>query len=483
MGLAAVSKLYGSRTNAVHALRGVTVDFGRGALTAVMGPSGSGKSTLLQCAAGLDRPTSGRVLLAGRDIGLLGERELTVARRRRIGFVFQAFNLVPALTAEQNVALPLRLSGRRPSRRDVAEALAQVGLADHGRRRGPGPAGLHRRRLRTELHGHGRRRGPLRQRRGLLVRHLRPPAGQQHQPGQLQERHGPPQLLEQLGPTPFGGGAPRRPSTEPSSRPSGAHHEVEPMQRIFVGAASRATKPVVVLLAALALLGGSYAAVQAAKPPPAPAPPAPVISSGPDDPTTETTATFAFSDAQAGVTFRCRLDGAAYAACTSPRSYTGLSTAEHSFQVQALDAAGHASPATSYTWTVQEPVGGLTLDGNLSTLLYPGASGALDVRISNPFSFDIHVSQLTVTVRRSTTRNGQPNPACDGTVNLTVLGQYSGPEPLRVPKKRTVSLSELGLPRSQWPQLLMPDLPVNQDACKRTTFTFDYAATATKVNR
>jgi putative ABC transport system ATP-binding protein len=95
-----------------------------------MGPSGSGKSTLLQCAAGLDRPTSGSVTVGDTDLTKLNETELTLLRRDRIGFVFQAFNLMPSLTAEQNVALPLRLAGRRPSRARVREVLDQVGLGD-----------------------------------------------------------------------------------------------------------------------------------------------------------------------------------------------------------------------------------------------------------------------------------------------------------------------------------------------------------------
>ena len=133
--LSSVTKVYGAKGNAVHALRGVTLDVPVGSFLAVMGPSGSGKSTLLQCAAGLDTPTSGRVLLGMQELGALGERDLTLARRDRIGFVFQAFNLVSALTAEQNVALPLRLAGRRPSRQQVRDALALVGLAEEARRR------------------------------------------------------------------------------------------------------------------------------------------------------------------------------------------------------------------------------------------------------------------------------------------------------------------------------------------------------------
>ncbi|MFE7636221.1 ABC transporter ATP-binding protein [Kitasatospora sp. NPDC057518] len=125
-----VHRTYGTGPEAVRALRGVDVEFARGGFTAVMGPSGSGKSTLLQCCAGLDRPDSGRVTLDGTDLSGLGETELTVLRRERIGFVFQAFNLVGSLTAEQNVGLPLRLAGRRPDPAQVRRALAQVGLGE-----------------------------------------------------------------------------------------------------------------------------------------------------------------------------------------------------------------------------------------------------------------------------------------------------------------------------------------------------------------
>jgi putative ABC transport system ATP-binding protein len=107
--------------------------FRRGTFTAVMGPSGSGKSTLLQCAAGLDRPDSGQVIVDGVELGPLSEAKLTALRRERIGFVFQAFNLLSALSAEQNVGLPLRLAGRRPAAAQVRESLAQVGLAERGR--------------------------------------------------------------------------------------------------------------------------------------------------------------------------------------------------------------------------------------------------------------------------------------------------------------------------------------------------------------
>ena len=128
--LRSVTRSYGGNTGAVTALDGVCLDVPRGTFTAVMGPSGSGKSTLLQCAAGLDRPTGGQVFLGDTELTGLSERKLTLLRRTRIGFVFQAFNLLPALTAEQNVALPLRLAGRRPKRADVLDVLERVGLRE-----------------------------------------------------------------------------------------------------------------------------------------------------------------------------------------------------------------------------------------------------------------------------------------------------------------------------------------------------------------
>jgi putative ABC transport system ATP-binding protein len=108
-----ITKTYRSKAGAVDALRGVTYHFQRGSFTAVMGPSGSGKSTLLQCAAGLDHPTSGTVVLGGKDLSGLNEVALTKLRREEMGFVFQAYNLLPSLTVYDNVALPLRLTGRR----------------------------------------------------------------------------------------------------------------------------------------------------------------------------------------------------------------------------------------------------------------------------------------------------------------------------------------------------------------------------------
>jgi putative ABC transport system ATP-binding protein len=131
--LESVTKVYGGRRASVTALEAVTLSFTRGSFTAVMGPSGSGKSTLLQCAAGLDRPTAGSVWLDDVELSELGEKALSRLRRDRIGFVFQAFNLLPELTAAENVALPLRLAGRRPRRAEIEAALDRVGLS--GKRR------------------------------------------------------------------------------------------------------------------------------------------------------------------------------------------------------------------------------------------------------------------------------------------------------------------------------------------------------------
>ncbi|GAB3836342.1 ABC transporter ATP-binding protein [Dactylosporangium cerinum] len=125
-----LTRTYGTGTQAVAALAGVDVAFHRGTFTAVMGPSGSGKSTLLQTAAGLDRPTSGRVWIGATELSGLSETGLTRLRRDRIGFVFQAFNLVDALTVEENIGLPARLSGGRPDHAWLDHVIDRVGLRD-----------------------------------------------------------------------------------------------------------------------------------------------------------------------------------------------------------------------------------------------------------------------------------------------------------------------------------------------------------------
>ena len=125
----ALTKVYGEGDSRVVALAAVDVDFHSGRFTAIMGPSGSGKSTLMHCLAGLDTATSGAALLGGKDLTRLSDNALTKVRRDRIGFVFQAFNLLPTLTAEQNVLLPLNLAGRRVDRAWFAQLVEVLGLS------------------------------------------------------------------------------------------------------------------------------------------------------------------------------------------------------------------------------------------------------------------------------------------------------------------------------------------------------------------
>jgi putative ABC transport system ATP-binding protein len=125
-----VTRRYGTGDAAVDALRGITLAFPAAGFTAIMGPSGSGKSTLMHILAGLDRPTAGTVVIDGKDITKMDDRELTRLRRDRIGFVFQFFNLVPVLNAEENMLLPLSIAGRKPDQLWVEQLMETVGIAD-----------------------------------------------------------------------------------------------------------------------------------------------------------------------------------------------------------------------------------------------------------------------------------------------------------------------------------------------------------------
>src|SRR3954451_7810479 len=125
-----VTRVYGEGETAVEALRGVSLDVRAGELVAVMGPSGSGKSTLMHILAGLDKPTSGTVTIAGQEITELFDRQLTLLRRQHIGFVFQFFNLLPMLTAEEDVGLPLSIAGVDPDKKWVNDLLERTGIAD-----------------------------------------------------------------------------------------------------------------------------------------------------------------------------------------------------------------------------------------------------------------------------------------------------------------------------------------------------------------
>src|SRR3954452_23810300 len=134
-----LTRRYGEGETAVDALRGISLEVPKGHLTPVMGPSGSGKSTLMHILAGLDKPTSGEVEIAGTAISKLNDSELTKLRRKHIGFIFQFFNLLPMLTAEENVVLPLSLAGEKPDKAWVDELMTKIGIAD---RRTHGPAEL-----------------------------------------------------------------------------------------------------------------------------------------------------------------------------------------------------------------------------------------------------------------------------------------------------------------------------------------------------
>ena len=125
-----LTRRYGEGDTAVDALRGCSIDVRRGELTAVMGPSGSGKSTLMHILAGLDRPTTGSVAINGTDITKLGDNDLTKLRREHIGFIFQFFNLLPMLTAEENITLPLELAGRKVDKEWIDEVIGKLGLSD-----------------------------------------------------------------------------------------------------------------------------------------------------------------------------------------------------------------------------------------------------------------------------------------------------------------------------------------------------------------
>ena len=126
----AVTRVFGQGEAAVHALRGVTLDVPAGQFTAIMGPSGSGKSTLMHLLAGLDRPTDGTVEIGGEDVGRMSDAQLTKLRRRHVGFVFQAFNLLPVLSAEENITLPLAIAGQKADPAALDRLLTRMGLAE-----------------------------------------------------------------------------------------------------------------------------------------------------------------------------------------------------------------------------------------------------------------------------------------------------------------------------------------------------------------
>jgi len=203
------------------------------------------------------------------------------------------------------------------------------------------------------------------------------------------------------------------------------------------------------------------------------APPKPQLTQQPPNPSASSSATFAFADREAGAAFECSLDGGAYAACTSPQTYDGLSNANHRFDVRALDAAGNRSGVTEATWRVAAGTSGLpfTISGGYGGLLYPGRTGVLALRVANPNGVPIVVTSLTVAIQPGSSKAG-----CDGPSNLVVAqSNVSATNALSVPANGSVTLPSGAVSA---PSVTMRDLPTNQDACKGAVFTFAYGGSS-----
>jgi hypothetical protein len=195
-------------------------------------------------------------------------------------------------------------------------------------------------------------------------------------------------------------------------------------------------------------------------------PPAPSITSAPESETASKTATFVFSDSQAGVTFLCAKDDQSFTSCSSPRTYTNVGAGEHSFQVEARDAAGNISAASSYSWTV---IKGFTIEGNLAGDLAPGVSQPLHLTITNPNGKAITITSIQVTVQSGSTKAG-----CDGPTNTQVTqSNVSESNTLKVAAKGGKVTLPSGTVTA--PVVLMKNLATNQDACKGASFTFSYS--------
>jgi hypothetical protein len=200
------------------------------------------------------------------------------------------------------------------------------------------------------------------------------------------------------------------------------------------------------------------------------APPAPTIQSGPEQETSEKSATFAFGDSEAGVSFLCAKDEAKFTPCTSPKTYETVSQGDHTFSVQARDAAGNVSAAAQYAWSVFTKT--FSIEGKLAGTLAPGVSQPLALTITNPNSKPIVVTGLQVTVAPGSTKAG-----CDGPTNLQVTqSNASSSNTFTVPAKGGKATVPVGGVSA--PQVLMKNLPTNQDACKGASFTFAYSGSA-----
>jgi hypothetical protein len=201
-------------------------------------------------------------------------------------------------------------------------------------------------------------------------------------------------------------------------------------------------------------------------------PPPPTLTSFPPAQTSATTATFGFTDEEAGVTFLCKLDAGSFASCKSPKSYSGLSQGGHTFSVQAKDKKRtNVSTVTSYSWTVSVEGQPFTISGGVSGSLYPGVSRPLPLTISNPNGVPIIVTNLVATPQAGSTKAG-----CDGPTNLQVTqSNASGANTLTVPANGQITLPSGTVSA---PQVLMKNLPTNQDACQGASFTFNYSGSA-----
>jgi hypothetical protein len=201
-------------------------------------------------------------------------------------------------------------------------------------------------------------------------------------------------------------------------------------------------------------------------------PPPPSLTSTPPEQTTATTATFAFTDEEAGVTFLCKLDGGSFAGCKSPKAYSGLAQGGHTFSVEAKDKKRtNLSTVTSYSWTVSVEGQPFTISGSVSGSLAPGVSQPLPLAISNPNAVPIIVTSLGAATQAGSTKAG-----CDGPTNLQITqSNVSGTNTLTVPAKGQVQLPSGSVTA---PQVLMKNLPTNQDACQGASFTFGYSGSA-----
>ncbi|HET6448391.1 MAG TPA: hypothetical protein VFG31_04710 [Conexibacter sp.] len=203
------------------------------------------------------------------------------------------------------------------------------------------------------------------------------------------------------------------------------------------------------------------------------APPRPQLVQTPANPSAATSATFAFLDRETSATFECALDGAAYAACTSPKDYTGLAANRHSFSVRAVDLAGNRSATADYSWRATPATTGqpFAISGGYGGLLYPGKTADLSLRIANPNGEAILVESIVVTIQPGSTK-----PGCGGPANLQITpSNVSAANPLTVPANGSVTLPSGSVSA---PRVTMRNLATNQDACKGATFSFAYSGSS-----